>query len=89
MGGAISPDERPEGALPHAPDSDRDSEGALSRAARDGVFDGLPDLSWIEETGRQSVEDAVDAMVEFFKRRLVSLAADHLLPGIGGLSSGA
>ena len=84
MSGAISPDEKPEGAPPDRPDSDSDPEDSLSRAARDRVFDGLLDSSPIEKMGRQSVADTVDATVEFIKRRLVSLAADHVIPVVGG-----
>jgi hypothetical protein len=44
----------------------------------------LRELDHLSQVDRQSVTDTVGAFVESAKRRLVSLAADHLIPGIGG-----
>jgi hypothetical protein len=42
------------------------------------------DQSPLSESERQSVTDSVKGFAEFARRRLLSLAADHLLPGLGG-----
>jgi hypothetical protein len=41
-------------------------------------------LSVLSGIERQSVTDSVDGFVKFAERRLLSLAADHLVPGLGG-----
>jgi hypothetical protein len=50
------------------------------------IESGIPmrELNSLSEIERQSVTDSVDGLIEFAKRRLLSMAADHLAPPIGG-----
>ena len=41
-------------------------------------------LDYLSEVERKSITDTVGGFVEFAKRRLVSLVADHMIPGVGG-----
>jgi hypothetical protein len=42
------------------------------------------DRSPLSESERESVIESAKGFAEFVRRRLISLAADHLLPGLGG-----
>jgi hypothetical protein len=70
-----------EGTL-ESPEDDRAGRGQVDDAATGVELQELGHLSKVEQ---QSVTDSVHSFLEFAKRRLVSLVADHLVLGSGRL----
>jgi len=83
--------EQEEAYLESSPSSDADVPNGLVPEDEDAGFGELQaqepdpeDQSPLPESVRRSVTDSAEGFVEVAKRQLLSLAADHVLPVVGG-----